>query len=141
MIEITPDLLIDPKCIEFSFTRSSGPGGQNINKVSSAVHLRFDAAKCSTIDKIVFKRLQEIAGSKMSQSGILSIDARRFSSQLRNRTDAMERLVKLLKKSLEKPKYRRKTKPTQAAQLRRLESKKHRSHIKKQRRSIDTKGL
>ena len=137
MIQITPNLSIDSKLLDFQFVRASGPGGQNVNKASTAVQLRFDAANCSTMDKFVFNRLKKLAGSKMDQSGVLLIDARKFASQGRNRTDAMERLVDLLRQASTRPKYRRKTKPTRASREQRLESKKRRSQIKKQRQSID----
>ena len=137
MIQITPNLSIDSKLLDFQFVRASGPGGQNVNKASTAVQLRFDAANCSTMDKFVFNRLKKLAGSKMDQSGVLLIDARRFASQGRNRTDAMERLIDLLRQASIRPKHRRKTKPTRASRERRLEAKKRRSQTKKQRRSID----
>ena len=136
MIRITPDISIDPGLISMDFVRASGPGGQNVNKVATAVQLRFDAAGCPALSDDVRGRLKKLAGRRMTAAGVLIIDARRFANQERNRTDAMARLIELIRKAAVKPKPRRKTKPTLASKHRRLESKRRRGETKKLRRSV-----
>jgi len=132
MIEIKPGLTIDESNIQFDFTRASGPGGQNVNKVASAAQLRFDVNSADLPDD-VRRRLIRLAGKRITSDGTLIIEAKRYRAQERNRQDALDRLVNLIRKASEKPKPRRKTKPSKAAKERRLESKRKRSQ-KKQRR-------
>jgi ribosome-associated protein len=140
MIEITPEILINENEIHFDFVRSSGPGGQHVNKVSTAVHLRWDARKLRTVSNEVYLRLKKEAGKRLSADGILIIQASRFRSQDRNRQDALDRLVTLIRKAAEKPKHRRKTRPTKASKERKLAEKKHRSRIKEKRRPVRYPG-
>ena len=134
MINITDTIAIDEKEISEEFVRSSGPGGQNVNKVSTAVQLRFSVGNSSSLPEEVRTRLMKLAGKRITSEGILVIDAQRFRTQLRNRQDAMQRLVDLIRKAAEKPRLRRRTKPPAGVKERRLESKRIRSKIKKQRR-------
>ncbi|MBV8473802.1 MAG: aminoacyl-tRNA hydrolase [Hyphomicrobiales bacterium] len=129
------DLLIDESEIVENFVRSSGPGGQNVNKVASAVELRFDARRSPSLPNDVAIRLIKIAGARATQDGVIVIFAQRFSSQTRNREDARERLAALLLKAQERPKPRRPTRPTLASKTRRLEAKARRGVIKTLRRS------
>ena len=138
MIQITNTITIDESNIQEEFIRASGPGGQNVNKVSSAVQLRFDVRN-SSLPSDVRERLTRLAGKRMTEDSILIIEARRFRTQERNRQDALDRLVALIRKAAEKPKPRRKTKPPLASKQRRLEDKRHRSKIKKMRR-FDTRS-
>ncbi|MFH1137261.1 MAG: alternative ribosome rescue aminoacyl-tRNA hydrolase ArfB [Pseudomonadota bacterium] len=123
MIEIKPGLFLDERDISHDFVRSSGPGGQNVNKVNTAVQLRYDAAGSSSLPEPVRERLLRLAGKKATKDGIIVLDARRFRTQERNRQDALERLVELVRQAAEKPRRRRKTQPSQAARKRRLEAK------------------
>ena len=136
MLQITPSIAIDDSEIEEKFVRSSGPGGQNVNKVATAVQLRFDAARSTSIADDVRERLKAIAGSRMTADGVLVIDSRAFRTQAQNREAARERLVELLRQASIRPKRRRKTKPSGAAKLQRLDSKKHRSTTKQGRRRV-----
>jgi ribosome-associated protein len=140
MIEITPSIMIDEQEIEFIFTRSPGPGGQNVNKVSSAVQLRFNIRESTTIPFEVKQRLVKLAGTRMTSNQILIIEARQYRSQERNRQAAQKRLIRLIRQAVEPPKPRHKTKPTRASILRRLESKRKRGEIKRMRRDTGNVG-
>lgn len=135
VIEVTDTILIPEEELEFSFVRSSGPGGQNVNKVATAVQLRFDAGASPSLPVEVRQRLLRLAGSRVTDEGELVITARRFRSQHRNRQDAVERLVKLVRRAAEKPKKRRKTRPTKASVQRRLETKQRRGKLKDSRKA------
>lgn len=135
MIRITGSILLDERDLSESFVRASGPGGQNVNKVSTAVQLRFVANGLTVLPDEVRERLRRLAGKRMTGEGDILITAQRFRTQERNREDALARLVELLKAATEKPKPRRPTKPTYSSTLRRLESKSKRSNIKGLRQS------
>ena len=133
MIRVTPTIGIDEAEIQFVFSRASGPGGQNVNKVSTAVQLRFDVSGSPSLPRRVKKRLAELAGSRMTREGVLIINARRRRTQERNRQDAIDRLVELVREAARKPKHRVETKPTARSRERRLDEKHRRSGIKQKR--------
>jgi ribosome-associated protein len=136
MINVTDSIRLPENEIQLDFIRASGPGGQNINKVSSAVQLRFDAARSSALSEAVRSRLKKISGHRMTADGILIIKAQRHRTQDRNREDAVARLVALIRQAAEKPRPRRPTKPSRAAKQKRLSSKRHRGETKRRRRSV-----
>jgi ribosome-associated protein len=134
MIRITSTIAINETELHFDFVRSSGPGGQNVNKVATAVQLRFDAARSSSLTDDVRRRLVRLAGKRMTTDGVLVITARRHRTQQKNREDAVNRLVSLLRQAAVRPKTRRKTQPTKQSKERRLEEKKRKGRVKRTRR-------
>ncbi|HEX6303548.1 MAG TPA: alternative ribosome rescue aminoacyl-tRNA hydrolase ArfB [Anaerolineales bacterium] len=135
-IRINPQIEIEESEIEEDFIRASGPGGQKVNKTSTAVQLRFDVANSQSLPEQVRKRLMKIASNRISTEGILRIESSQYRSQGRNRHDARRRLIQLIRQAAKPPKTRRKTKPTEASKKRRLEQKRRRSEIKRLRRNI-----
>lgn len=133
MIHITRDVAIDENGIDVTFTRSSGPGGQKVNTRATAVQLRFDVADAS-LPEDVRQRLTELAGSRMTKEGELIIEASGHRSQARNRQEALDRLVELIREAATEPKVRRKTRRTPASERRRLENKRRHSEKKRRRR-------
>jgi ribosome-associated protein len=133
-IRITPAVVIDEGGLRFEFLRASGPGGQNVNKVETAVRLWFDLAGCAALPEEARARLATLAGKRIGPDGLLRIEARRFRTQEANRKDAVARLVLLLERALERPTIRRKTKPSAGSKERRLETKHLRAKAKQARR-------
>lgn len=133
MLEISPEILIDESEIHLEFMQSSGPGGQNVNKVASAVQLRFDT-NSPALPPEVSQRLRKLAGKRLRTDGVLVMESSRFRSQLQNRQDVVERFVNLVRMASETPKTRRKTEPSSEVKRRRLEAKRRRSEIKRSRR-------
>ena len=136
MLQITNTIVIDEREIHLQFIRSSGPGGQNVNKVATAVQLRFDVSNSPSLPDEVRERVIRLAGKRVSTEGLIIIDAKRFRTQEKNRQDAIARLIKLISKATKKPKPRHKTKPSLASKKRRLDTKRHRSQIKIKRRAV-----
>jgi len=135
MIAITADVILDEREISETFIRASGPGGQNVNKVASAAQLRFDVRRSPSLPEAVRIRLERLAGSRMTQDGVLVITARRFRSQDRNREDARDRLVALIRRAATPPRPRRKTRPSAASREERLAAKSRRATVKRQRQT------
>ncbi len=136
MIRITRTIQIDPAQIREKFIRASGPGGQNVNKVATAVQLRFNVKKSPSLPEDVRLRLLGLGGKRITQRGILIIDARRYRTRQRNRLDALDRLTDLIRRAAPKPKPRRKTKPSLASKERRLDAKKRRGRVKSLRAPV-----
>ncbi len=133
-IRITPEIAIDESEITERFIRASGPGGQNVNKVSTAVELRFDARRSPSLPLAVCTRLERLAGRRLTRGGVIVITAQRHRTQARNREDALERLIDLIRRASVKPLSRRPTKPTLGSRRRRLEGKVRRAATKRLRR-------
>jgi ribosome-associated protein len=132
MLRISRDLSIDENDIEIGFVRSSGPGGQNVNKVATSAQLRFDARRIA-LPADAAARLERLAGQRMTKDGVIVIQAQRFRTQERNRADAIDRLVELLREAMVRPVPRRPTRPTLGSKQRRLEGKKRRGDVKAKR--------
>jgi ribosome-associated protein len=137
MIEITPAISLAESEVEVSFVRSAGPGGQNVNKVATAVQLRFDVAQSPSLPEDVRERLRKLAGRRLTTEGMLVIEARRYRTQAQNREDALERLVALIRKAVAAPVPRRPTHRTLASRESRLADKRRRSEVKQGRRLRD----
>ena len=135
MIRVNAQISIDEREIEESFVRASGPGGQNVNKLATAVQLRFDVRGSPSLPGETRARLERLAGTRLTRDGVLVIIAQRHRTQARNRKDALDRLIDLIRRAAVAPVKRRPTRPTKASRERRIESKKRRSGIKQHRRS------
>lgn len=131
MIEITPNYSLDEDELNFEFIRASGPGGQNVNKVASAVQLRYDVSRSTTLPLDVKDRLIKLAGSRVTSEGVIIIEAKRYRTQEQNRLDAINRLVLLLQRSFEPPKVRKPTRPGTTARAARVTAKRRRGELKR----------